>query len=554
MSFTFLPRAVRIQTLSNELTGSGQPDGKSLLKGDPRRMDVCPVGKPFPLMQPRRPAILEAPKVESVCMVLNIRIILVLLVFSSAALTIGPGTACAGDFLVQPYLQLGDAPKPENPESMELLWHTGDIDARWSVEIRQGDPSGWRSAGPVTWVTVAVETIELHRVYRARMTGLRPGERFRYRVLKDGQSVFDSTGMARKDFGQSYRCVVMGDCGTNSPGQKAVAFQIHQSSPDFVLINGDIVYNDGRISEYRSNYFPIYNADQPSPVNGAPLIRSTLFLGGLGAHDNGKPLNVHPDGFGYYLYWSQPLNGPPLRVGGPNTFPLGGSSSQQIGILAATEDRYPRMANFSFDYGNTHWTILDTQNRYLDWNDPEMRRWLREDLDAAKDATWKFVSCYLPPFNSSTRFPRTEKMRIVADIFQETGVDIVFSGYAHSYQRCFPLRFTAEPRPLGPVTFQGHEIPGEYQLDRRFDGVTSTTPDGVIYLVTGAGGNEQLHSPEQTAAPLTWKIFTHTYVADTHSFTLLDVNGSQLKVRQVDKTGEVVDQFTMTKTKSGDSL
>jgi hypothetical protein len=480
-------------------------------------------------------------------MVVNSRIILILLAFSITVLTIGPDRACAGDFLVKPYLQLGDAPKPNKPESMEVLWHAEDVDAEWSVQVGLENKSHWRSAAPVAWVRVDVETIDPHRVYRARMTGLQPGKRFSYRVMRDGQPVFEATGLARKHFEQPYRCVVMGDCGTNSPEQKAVAFQVYQMSPDFVLINGDIVYNNGRISEYQTNYFPIYNADKPSLLNGAPLIRSTMFFGGLGAHDTGQPLDVYADGFAYYLYWSQPLNGPPLRVGGPNTFPLGGSVSQQLGILAATQDRYPRMAHFSFDYGNTHWTMLDSQNRHLDWNDPELRRWLRADLEAAKDMTWKFVGCYLPPFNSSTQFPRTEKTRIIADIFQETGVDIVFSGYAHSYQRSFPLRFTAVPKPSGKVSFQGHEISGEYQLDRQFDGTTNTTPDGVIYLVTGAGGNEQLHSPEQTGAPLTWKIFTHTYIADTHSTTLLDVNGRKLKIQQIDKTGQVVDQFIITK-------
>ena len=99
------------------------------------------------------------------------------------------------------------------------------------------------------------------------------------------------------------------------------------------------------------------------------------------------------------------------------------------------------MANYSFDFGNAHWTVLDTWNPHCDWNDPAPRQWLHDDLASAHAATWRFVSCYLPPFNSSTKYPHTQKMRIVADILEEAGVDIVFSGYAHSYQRTYPLRF-----------------------------------------------------------------------------------------------------------------
>ena len=49
------------------------------------------------------------------------------------------------------------------------------------------------------------------------------------------------------------------------------------------------------------------------------------------------------------------------------------------------------MANYSFDYGNSHWTFLDS-NVYVDWSDVYLRNWLARDLAAAKDATWKFGS------------------------------------------------------------------------------------------------------------------------------------------------------------------
>lgn len=124
--------------------------------------------------------------------------------------------------------------------------------------------------------------------------------------------------------------------------------------------------------------------------------------------------------------------------------------------------------------------MLDTFNPRADWNAPERRAWLKTDLAQARAARWKFVCSYLPPFSSCQEYPQGQTMRAVVDLFEEAGVDIVFSGYAHSYQRTYPLRFTPERPIVGPVQDSGHLIPGEFTLDRRFDGRELTRPEGVL--------------------------------------------------------------------------
>jgi len=339
----------------------------------------------------------------------------------------------------------------------------------------------------------------------------------------------------------------MGDIGTATPPQKEVAYQVHRLDPDFIFIPGDIVYEDGRITEYRPKYYAIYNSEEASPQLGAPLLRSTLFLAGMGQHDTGQTLDVFPDGFAYYLYWSLPLNGPVRKLGDPNAFPLGSSSTRRKAVLTATGDRYPRMANYSFDFGNAHWTVLDTWNPHIDWNDPKLRKWLREDLQSAKTATWKFVSSYLPPFNSSTAFPNTQKMRVIADILQETGVDMVFCGYAHSYQVTYPLKFHASTSPTGPVKDPATQIPGYFEFDRKYDGKTHTTPNGVIYVTSGAGGGINLHSPDQTDNPNSWQKYTTKYNASIHQFSFIEIDGKSLTFKQIDKHGKEIDRFVITK-------
>ena len=86
-------------------------------------------------------------------------------------------------------------------------------------------------------------------------------------------------------------------------------------------------------------------------------------------------------GLAYFLYWEQPRNGPFGAEGGPLVPPLIGPAANKEAFIAASGRNYPRMANFSFDYGDSHWTVLDS-NPYVDWNNPELRAWVERDLSA----------------------------------------------------------------------------------------------------------------------------------------------------------------------------
>jgi len=459
----------------------------------------------------------------------------------------GATTADSNDtFLVKPYLQLGAASRLRSVEQMVVMWYSTIVETDCMVEFRDGQAGDWVAADTPKYNVVVNDRIDAHKVFRATITGLTPGGKFDYRLRRKDKIVFESSGQARKNRKQPVRCTVMGDCGTGSPQQKKVAYQVSQTNPDFVLIPGDLVYNNGLISEYRQSFFPAYSPEKASPTTGAPLLRSVPFLGGLGQHDTGQTLDKFADGFAHYMYWSFPLNGPVRKVGDANAFPLGGTETQRTAVLAATDDRYPRMANYSYDYGDSHWVVLDTWNPHIDWNDPKLREWLRNDL-ASTDATWKFVSSYLPPFSSSTAYPHTQKMRVITDILQETSVDIVFCGYAHSYQVTYPMRFTPTSKPVGPVRNPGHDIGGKFEFDRSFDGKTKTKPNGILYITTGCGGNTGLHSPEQTDNPKTWQPFTAKYNASVNQFTDLLIDGKQLTLRQIDLNGKLIDEIRISK-------
>lgn len=455
-------------------------------------------------------------------------------------------SALTGDgvFEVKPYLQRGDG-----RDTLDLLWQTADRDASWKVEVRTGADRPWVEAPPATSRRVALNGVWPFRLYRAVLGGLTPGGGFTYRVLRAGKLVFEATGIAPKPPGGSQRVVVFGDCAAGTSGQSAVAYQTYQAKPDYVVVTGDVVYYRGRVLEYLDHFFPVYNAETAGPSWGAPLLRSTLFFTAPGNHDLiERNLDRYPDGLAYFYYWDFPLNGPDTVAGAPGTPTLKGSADRQEAYLHAAGSAYPRMANYSFDYGDVHWTVLDG-NTYTDWTDPARLAWLDADLAAAKDAAWRIVAFHQPAFHSSKTHGEDQRMRLLAPNLEKGKVAIAFNGHVHNYQRSRPLRFVVGPtRPngAGPGYGPAGEVDGKWTLDTTYDGANQTRPDGVIYIVTGAGG-ARLYDTGQTDAPASWNEYTARFVSNVHSLTIADVTPGSITVRQVSAEGVELDRFVVTR-------
>lgn len=466
----------------------------------------------------------------------------------AASLSAAQDLKQAEAFVVKPYLQIGRIP---SAASLQLLWHAADIEGDWVVEHRANANLPWHKAQAPKSSRVAVGNVIPRRVYSASLSGLTPGSSFQYRILKDGKPVFEADALAPKSANQPYRVVVFGDIGAGTPQQKTIASRVYAFKPDLVVVPGDIVYEYGLVSEYDKNFFPIYNADQANAA-GVPLMRSVPMVTVPGNHDiDNRNLDKYPDGLAYYFFWDQPLNGPLGVEGGPMVPKLIATEANRKPFLAAAGDAYPRMANYSFDYGNTHWTVLDS-NPYVDWTDKGLHDWVAQDLAAASGATWRFVTFHHPGFNSANEHYEQQHMRLLSPILEAGKVDIVFSGHLHNYQRSFPLNFA--PIKKGTLlvggrdgaTVRGRVVNGRWTLDKTFDGQTHTQPKGIIYLVTGAGGKD-LYNVEQNGDADSWQKFTAKFVSNEHSFTVADVNGKSLTVRQLAADGRELDKFTVTK-------
>lgn len=423
-------------------------------------------------------------------------------------------------FLQEPYLQLGNS---SHSGSLALLWHAEDDTCEWSVETRVEGDEVWRAAPTPCGVPIHAAGIAPHTVFHATLSGLDPGRNFCYRIRRNGALAFQSSARAKKIRGQKSRVVLFGDCSHSRPVQREIARQAIAAQPDFILLTGDMVYDYGRIEEYREKFFPVY----------AEAMRSILFVPTPGNHDM-HPANLEKfaDALAYFFYWDQPLNGPSglgNEPGGAHF--LLGNASDRAAFLKAAGPCYPVMANYSFDYGDAHWTVLDS-NHYMDWTNPRLRRWLTEDLEAAAGSGWRFVAFHHPPFSSSNPWFTDQWMRPITPILEEGKVSMVFSGHRHNYQRSVPLKFVP-----GERNDRG-EVAGEFTLN---------APCGVVYVVSGAGGAE-LYDSAQGEDRSTWQPFTAQFISNRHTFTVLDVDAHHADLTQISDTGEPVDHFSLVRS------
>ena len=179
---------------------------------------------------------------------------------------------------------------------------------------------------------------------------------------------------------------------------------------------------------------------------------------------------------------------------------LRASTAVDYGLGQGLTPQIDHESNYSFDYGNAHFVFLDANphlfNKLQPGGNPTtapafpfptypsvLRRWLINDLDGSSQ-TWKVVVFHQPAFSSGNATVSNDQMRTVAKFLEDHGVNMVFNGHEHNYQRTLPLRVlpgaTQAPAKSGPPAVA---------VDAAFDGINDTVPDGVIYFVEGAGGN-----------------------------------------------------------------
>ncbi|ERM81792.1 hypothetical protein P872_07680 [Rhodonellum psychrophilum GCM71 = DSM 17998] len=457
----------------------------------------------------------------------------------------------AQQILVPPYIQPGNAPNFFSEQKV-VIWQTDSL--RGNFRLEWGEGLSAISVKKFKSVKLSATKLNLNNassfLYRGNIKGLKFDRTYVYRVTQDQKTIAEHVFQSRTKKPKT-RFAVFGDNGAGTSEQAAIAHQIYLQKPMFALLTGDMAYSYGRELEYRHRFFPYYLAQEASPVLGAPLMGSIPFYMFLGNHDiYSADFTKYPDGLAYFYYSDLPLNAPIPKM----TVTPEGPQDLIDAFVKNTAPRFPRISNYSFQYGNVHIVCLDA-NYYVNPLDPALMEWLANDLRSSK-ADWKIVAYHHPAFNSSLQHHQYQVMRLAAPIFESLGVDLVFNGHVHNYQRTIPLKFNPKINEEGTrfVVSEEGSVDGEFTLDLNFDGVNVTKPEGIIHIVTGAGG-AALYDPEISenpdlwtkGTPENWAPFTVKLVSDRHSFTMVETDGKTLILRQLDGNGNVFDEIKITK-------
>jgi len=243
----------------------------------------------------------------------------------------------------------------------------------------------------------------------------------------------------------SVRFLVIGDTGTGGKEQYQVAdlmTRYRQVYPfEFVLMMGDNLYSGEKAEDYKKKFEIPYQK---------LLDEKVKFYATLGNHDESNQR----------LYENFNMNG----------------------------EEYYR-----FKKGNVAFYSLNSN-----YMDAKQLKWLEEQL--AKDGSeWKIAFFHHPPYSSGGKHGSETKLReVVEPIFLKYGVNAVFAGHEHFYERIKPQK-------------------------------------GIYYFISGAGG--KLRSGDvNKGSPLTAKAFDKDL-----SFMLIEIAKDEMHFQVISRNGETVD-------------
>jgi predicted phosphodiesterase len=478
--------------------------------------------------------------------------------------------------LVQPYVQPGPQGTLGATDEVKVIWIAEPTTATFTLEYA---PKGLPPAAakiartefeftpPPAKALTPAEKPQQYVRFVASLPGLTPNTEYTYVLRSGGKVLAERTARARKTPDQPTRLLLVGDLADGKTGQNTIAYRIAQEKPDALVALGDIVYPSGRSFHYFKHYWPTYvNVAEASEKTGAPLMATIPFYAVLGNHDAyvGKLSPTLTDAFAAYYFFTAPQNGP--GEGAWTTqLPKSEEGAKLRRLAGAT---YPALDFYSFDYGPAHVVVLSNASTGKG-DDPKVATWVEQDLKASKQP-WKIVCLHAPPFQVTTSHYGDQRSRKLAPIFEAQGVDVVFAGHVHNYQRSKPFKFSphgtivaakpedpkeaAKAEPSGAPKIPPSYVNGAFTIDDVYDATGQTRPKGVIYIVAGGGGAKLYtgtvdknlaklpNGGKDNYAPFNAKLY------DTqHSFAVLDLTAKRFELRAVNAKGEEIDRFTLQK-------
>jgi predicted phosphodiesterase len=279
------------------------------------------------------------------------------------------------------------------------------------------------------------------------------------RIFVIGLLLFLAPGQRAEDFKfplkfNSVRFAAIGDMGTGEKPEFETSEQMNlqrKNFPfDFAIALGDNLYGGHSSNDYEQKFANPYKA---------LLDEGVKFYAALGNHDDA--------GERFYK---------PFNMNGANYY--------------------------SFTKGNVKFFALDSN-----YMNPKQLDWLQKELQNTGGNDWKICFFHHPLYSSARKHgPATDLRLLLEPIFVKYGVNVVFAGHEHIYERIQPQK-------------------------------------GIYYFTEGSSG--QLRPGGLDRSSITAAGF------DTdRAFMLVEIAGDQLYFETVSRTGQVVDSGVIQRQQS----
>lgn len=170
---------------------------------------------------------------------------------------------------------------------------------------------------------------------------------------------------------------------------------------------------------------------------------------------------------------------------------------------------------YSYDYGDVHFIVLNTQLKELhDWYPDlleQQQKWLAKDLSQTQKR-WKVVLMHRDVWTYPFNGPLDDIGQTFVPVFDQYHVDLVFTGHVHSYARTKALK---NGRP---------------------------DPAGTVYITTGRSGESVWDkSPRKPVDEFYYNPL------DMPNYLVFEASHDALKVAAFKQTGELIDQTEIKK-------
>lgn len=204
---------------------------------------------------------------------------------------------------------------------------------------------------------------------------------------------------------------------------------------------------------------------------------------------------------------------------------------------------------YSFDYGNTHFAVLNTNDMYP--MTQAQRNWLINDMKQS-DAMWKIVLMHRSFYSAGKNInkPDTVIMRnVLLPIIDELDIDMVYAGHDHMYLRTTQVYGDATVEDVEYIT---ETVNGE-QI------TFAVNPEGTVYTLPSTAGTKRYTVNEDALKPILEVADVAFTTRDRGGcFCVTEIDGGELIYKAYivdDDTQEIelVDTYAIKKTEGNEA-